>query len=108
MSVTCEHCEAKKWKGEAPGMCCNRGKVQLPRLIDPPEPLRTLDSAESPMSKHFLTNIRRYNSCFQMTSFGTTKEIRESGYMPTFKVQGQVYHRIRSLYPLPNEETKFL
>ncbi|KYO37758.1 hypothetical protein Y1Q_0022044 [Alligator mississippiensis] len=43
-----------------------------------------------------------------MTSFGTTKDIRESGYMPTFKVQGQVYHRIVSLMPLPNEEPKFL
>ncbi|KYO44463.1 hypothetical protein Y1Q_0016764 [Alligator mississippiensis] len=43
-----------------------------------------------------------------MTSFGIIKDIRESGYMPTFKVQGQVYHRIGSLMPLPNEEPKFL
>ncbi|KYO38650.1 hypothetical protein Y1Q_0023365 [Alligator mississippiensis] len=41
-----------------------------------------------------------------MTSFGTTKDIRESGYMPTFKVQGQVYHRNDK--GLPNEERKFL
>ncbi|GBN52737.1 hypothetical protein AVEN_43907-1 [Araneus ventricosus] len=34
------------------------------------------DSAEA---KHFLTNVRRYYSCFHMTSFGTTKETRESG-----------------------------
>ncbi|GBM74318.1 hypothetical protein AVEN_193308-1 [Araneus ventricosus] len=108
MSVICEHCEAKKWKGETPGMCCSGGKVQLPRLVDPLEPLRTLLIGASAEAKHFLTNIRRYNSCFQMTSFGTTKEIRESGYMPTFKVQGQVYHRIGSLYPLPNEKPKFL
>ena len=43
-----------------------------------------------------------------MTFFGTTKEIREPGYMPTFKVQDQVYHRIGSLQPLPNEEPKFM
>ena len=43
-----------------------------------------------------------------MTSFGTTKEIKEPGYMPTFKIQGQVYHRIGSLLPLQNEEPKFL
>ncbi|GBM88714.1 hypothetical protein AVEN_204009-1 [Araneus ventricosus] len=89
-------------------MCCSGGKVQLPRLVDLPEPLHTLLIGDSTEAKHFLTNIRRYNSCFQMTSFGTTKEIREPGYMPTFKVQGQVYHRIGSLYPLPNEEPKFL
>ncbi|GBM90194.1 hypothetical protein AVEN_239939-1 [Araneus ventricosus] len=89
-------------------MCRNGGKVQLPRLMDPPESLRTLLIGDSAEAKQFLTNIRGYNSCFQMTSFGTTKEIRESGYMPTFKVQGQVYHRIVSLYSLPNEEPKFL
>ncbi|GBM44518.1 hypothetical protein AVEN_175615-1 [Araneus ventricosus] len=108
MPVICQHCEAKKWKGETPGMYCSGGKVQLPRLVDPPEPLRTLLIGDSAEAKHFLTNIRRYNSFFQMTSFGTTKEIREPGYMPTFKVQGQVYHRIGSLYPLSNEEPKFL
>lgn len=43
-----------------------------------------------------------------MTSFGTTKRIREPGYMSTFKIQGQVYHRIGSLQPLPYEEPKFL
>ncbi|KYO26112.1 hypothetical protein Y1Q_0003864 [Alligator mississippiensis] len=43
-----------------------------------------------------------------MASFGTIKDIRESGYMPTFKVQGQVYHQIGSLMPLLNEEPKFL
>ena len=59
-------------------------------------------------AKHFQENIRRYNSCFQMTSFGTTKEIKELSYMPTFKIQGQVYHHIGSLLPLQNEEPKFL
>ena len=108
MSITCQHCEAKKWKGEAPGMCCSGGKVQLMPLMDPPEPLSAFLIGNSMETKHFLQNIRRYNSCFQMTSFGTTKEIREPGFMPTFKVQGQVYHRIGSLQSLPNEDPKFL
>jgi hypothetical protein len=43
-----------------------------------------------------------------MTSFGCTKEIREKGFMPTFKIQGQVYHRIGSLMPVEDEEPKFL
>ncbi|CAG9764524.1 unnamed protein product [Ceutorhynchus assimilis] len=42
-----------------------------------------------------------------MTSFGATNIIREN-YMPTFKIQGQIYHRAGSLLPLPNEEHKFL
>ena len=28
--------------------------------------------------------------------------------MPTFKVQGQVYHLAESLLPLPNEEARYL
>ena len=37
-----------------------------------------------------------------MTSFGANV-IRESGYMPTFKVQGQIYHSIGSIFPNTNE-----
>jgi hypothetical protein len=33
-----------------------------------------------------------------MTSFGA-KQIVEEGFMPTFKVQGQVYHLYGSLIP---------
>ena len=43
-----------------------------------------------------------------MTSFGADKEVTEHGYMPTFKVQGQVYHTIGSLLPMAGEEAKFL
>ncbi|GBM05324.1 hypothetical protein AVEN_46866-1 [Araneus ventricosus] len=43
-----------------------------------------------------------------MTSFDSTREIREQGFKPTFKVQEQVYHRISSLQLQTNEEPKFL
>ncbi|GFQ92393.1 helitron_like_N domain-containing protein [Trichonephila clavata] len=97
-----------KFKGEAPGLCCSGGKVHLPVLRDPPEPLHTLLSSDSVCAKLFQKNIRRYNSCFQMTSFGSSKQIIETGFMPTFKVQGQGYHRIGSIFPCPAEEPKFL
>lgn len=60
-------------------------------------------------SKEFLNNIRKYNSSFQMTSFGTSVPIsKTSGFMPTFKIQGQIYHKVGSLLPLPNQESSFL
>ena len=108
MTVVCSHCSATKFKGETSGLCCKNGKVQLPTLQTPPEPLKHLLLGDTPESRHFLDNIRKYNSCFQMTSFGTTKEVREPGYMPTFKIQGQVYHTVGSLLPLPDEQPKFL
>lgn len=42
-----------------------------------------------------------------MTSFGA-KIISERNFMPTFKVQGQVYHLIGSLLPEKDKTSKFL
>lgn len=42
MSVVCPHCKALKFSGETPGLCCAGGKVKLPQLVPPPEPLRSL------------------------------------------------------------------
>ncbi|XP_062518309.1 uncharacterized protein LOC134193499 [Corticium candelabrum] len=107
MTNVCVNCGAMKWKGEAPGMCCSSGKVKLATLQDPPLLLKSLLLGDSETSRHFLTNIRKYNSAFQMTSMGCN-EIKEThGWNPCFKVQGQVYHLIGSLCPLPNEESKF-
>ena len=72
MDVVCNHCQAKKYKGEPPGMCCSNGKVKLPPLKVPPEPLLSYLSGSTADSKHFLKNVRAYNSSFQMTSFGAS------------------------------------
>ncbi|XP_053945168.1 uncharacterized protein LOC128854792 isoform X2 [Anastrepha ludens] len=85
MSIECIHCKELKFRNETPGMCCAGGKVKLPVLELPPEPSNSLVFGNSPTSKHFLLNIKKYNSCFQMTSFGATNIIRD-GFMPTFKV----------------------
>ncbi|XP_055312023.1 uncharacterized protein LOC129574268 [Sitodiplosis mosellana] len=100
-------CKALKFKNEKPGMCCANGKVKLPDLISPPEPLLSLVSGVTSESKHFLINVRMYNACFQMTSYGATK-IMNDHYMPTFKIQGQIYHRAGSLLPSSDGEHKFL
>lgn len=107
MNNICRHCKALKFRNGTPGICCANGKVQLPDLLPPPEPLQTLLLGDTPQSKHFLANIRKYNSCFQMTSFGATNIVRED-FMPTFKVQGQIYHQAGSLLPLPDQDHKFL
>ncbi|GFT07427.1 ATP-dependent DNA helicase [Trichonephila clavipes] len=107
MDKICMYCSALKFKNETRGVCCASGKVKLPELHSPPEPLSTFLSAVTRVSKHFLENIRKYNSCFQMTSFGATNIVREN-YMPTFRVQGQIYHHAGSLLPLPDADHKLL
>ncbi|XP_076258595.1 uncharacterized protein LOC143195400 isoform X2 [Rhynchophorus ferrugineus] len=42
-----------------------------------------------------------------MTSFGATNAVREN-FMPTFKIQGQIYHRAGSLLPVSDSDNKFL
>lgn len=107
MNVVCQYCKAFKFKNEASGLCCASGQVKLTPLEPPPEPLHSLVSGNGPDSKHFLTHIQQYNNCFQMTSFGATKVIQEN-FMPTFKIQGQIYHLTGSLLPTPNNDYKFL
>ncbi|KAL4132202.1 hypothetical protein QTP88_009407 [Uroleucon formosanum] len=73
----------------------------------PPEPLRSLLEGDHPDHDHFINRTKKYNSCFQMTSFGA-KQIVKEGFMPTFKVQGQVYHLYGSLIPNTQENPQFL
>ncbi|XP_029643352.1 uncharacterized protein LOC115217809 [Octopus sinensis] len=107
MCFNCQFCNAKKWAGEPPAMCCLNGKVSLPPLRELPDPLKELLTGSTSRSSKFLQLIRKYNCAFQMTSFGANV-VRETGWMPTFKVQGQVYHHIGSLQPLQNCKPLFL
>lgn len=105
--LPCIWCCAFKWQDESNGMCCNGGKVQLHAIQHYPEPLQSLLIHQDARSEQFLSSIRKYNGCFQMTSFGA-KEVRGGNFMPTFKVQGQVYHRIGSIMAKPQTQPSFL
>ena len=81
MSKICPYCKALKFNGETMGMCCASGKVKLPLLAAPPEPLKTFLTGTTSESKRFLSQIRKYNSFFQMTSFGAQIENPRSIYV---------------------------
>lgn len=113
MDKECLHCNALKFKNEPAGMCCSSGKVQLHVIDTPPEPLKGLLFGTNPDSNVFLKSIRTFNSCFQMTSFGATEIVKNNTvygqqFNSTFKVKGQIYHKVGSLLPMPNEAHKFL
>lgn len=93
-------------------MCCVSGKVQLPEIETPSEPLNGLLIGTDPDSNAFLKSIRTFNSCFQMTSFGATEKVRNTNangqeYNSTMEIRGQVYHKIGSLLPMSNEPHTF-
>ncbi|GFU41103.1 uncharacterized protein TNCV_1058351 [Trichonephila clavipes] len=70
MMIVCSYCKTLKFSSETKGLCCAVGKIKLPQLREPPEPLKTCLARYTAESKHFLSNIRKYNSCFQISSFG--------------------------------------
>ncbi|XP_070143803.1 uncharacterized protein [Drosophila kikkawai] len=106
LSVVCQHCNALKFRLETPGLCCAGGKIKLPVLAHPPEPLYSLLYGNSAQSNSFLKLAQKYNGCFQMTSFGA--EVQQSGYNPSYKIQGQIHHRAGALLPPQNKHHKFL
>jgi hypothetical protein len=64
------------------------------------------------MQQMHAKHLRKNNAAFQVTSFGVNKPKYQNeysnGFFTTFKSQGQCYHRIGGLLPLPNEEHQFL
>ncbi|GFT11214.1 helitron_like_N domain-containing protein [Trichonephila clavipes] len=97
----CQHCHAFKYKGESAGLCCASGKVSLPPLNPPPVPLKTLLAGDTSHSKLFLRKIHKFNSCFQMTSFGATKIVHNVGgcnFESTFKIQEATSANMRCIY----------
>lgn len=85
MDVVCEYCGTLKLSGETPGICCLNGKMKLPLLTPPYEPLYSLLSVETQESRHFLANTQKYKGCFQIMSF-RVDIIEERGLNLTFKV----------------------
>lgn len=73
-----------------------------------PEPLRSLTSETTAQFKLFLQNIYKYNSCFQMTSFGTINIVQETGYVLMFIMQRPIDPQAGSLLPEPSQNPKIL
>ncbi|XP_050502985.1 uncharacterized protein LOC126882221 [Diabrotica virgifera virgifera] len=95
MDNICQFCHAKKFSKETAGLCCMNGKIRLPPLEAPPQEFLHYMTGETQESKHFLQNIRSYNSCFQMTSFGVTStNTNRNKFEYVFSIQGQIYHKI--------------
>lgn len=101
----------KKYKARYPrfSMCCKQGRIILPLYRRPPQPLYDLFNKQDQRGKFFLANIRSFNSMFAFTSMGgkIDTKINDGGGPPIFVLNGENYHQIGSLLPLPDKEPKF-
>ncbi|CAN6910734.1 unnamed protein product [Brassica oleracea] len=108
--LECPSCGALVWQSESTGRdprtkelrftCCNQGQIKLPHLRQPPPVLAKLLKC-----KQFRETIRVYNVLLAFTSIGANIDYSAVfGRGPfTFRIQGQTYHRIRSLIPKPGK-----
>ena len=69
-----------------------KGKVVLPPLQRPPDLMWDLLTKEDAESRHFRTNIRRYNSVFNMASSSARVDQSIETGVRSFKVNGMVHH----------------
>nr|GEX79200.1 hypothetical protein [Tanacetum cinerariifolium] len=80
-------------------LCCQKGKVVLPRFKEVPPPLNKLLDYNEATTTRFKDQIRVYNDMFCFTSFRAKIDhsinTRRGPY--TFRVYGQNYHRMGSL-----------
>lgn len=105
LKKVCMNCGSKLFVGESNNMCCNSGKIELPRYPRPPEVLLELLENRNINSAHFFANIRNYNNAFSMTSLGCNEEFCNN---LTFKVCGKVCHKIGSIFPAREDDPRFL
>ena len=105
----CKWCKAKKWAGETEGLCCKKGKVNLPPFPDPPEPLFSLYNRTHPKHNEFFDHIRIYNSLFQLASSSATPpaDIAPDVTVFNFTICGRVHHRMGPLLPPQSQQPKF-
>ncbi|XP_025617071.1 uncharacterized protein [Arachis hypogaea] len=91
-------------------MCCNGGKVSLPR-VNAPQELLEIFLDPSAEGNHFRKHIRGYNHVFSFTSCGVhiDEQLAITGRgIYTFRAQGSIYHSIGGFHPDQSTRPRFL
>lgn len=90
-------------------MCCNNGKITLPKPWLPPQAICDLFFGQGEKSKQFLQNIRTYNNMFCFTSMGRRidRTVNKGGGPPIFRINGQNCHYMGSLLPVEGKSPHF-
>ncbi|KAK9669021.1 hypothetical protein RND81_13G103600 [Saponaria officinalis] len=92
-------------------ICCQKEKVELPLLQDPPEYLKELlDPNGGRRSSEFRRLIRSYNTIYAFTSIGgkVDNAINQGSAPYCFRLCGQNHHNIGSFLPRDGKQPRFL
>jgi len=90
-------------------LCCENGKVLLPNLPATPQELEVILTSKESSAVKFQNQIRMYNSVLAFTSLGPkVDESITGGPGPySFRIQGELYHKIGSLCPAEGQRPQF-
>ena len=104
----CKFCGALLFNKENSQMCCADGKVKLPEIEQPFELAALLQDPR--YEKHYYDSARYYNNILR---FGTLECGRKRppgdgrGYGPVILMNGDIQHRVQSVFVKPGEEPTF-
>jgi hypothetical protein len=90
-------------------LCCENGKIMLPNLLTTPQELEVFLTSKERSAVKFRDQIRMYNSVLAFTSLGAKvdESVTGSPRPYSFRIQGELYHRIGSLCPLEGQRPQF-
>ncbi|EKM75762.1 hypothetical protein AGABI1DRAFT_131993 [Agaricus bisporus var. burnettii JB137-S8] len=102
-SFCCRACHALHWKDEEASrqpalhtflLCCHHGKVMLPFLQQPPEPLYDFYIGNTAQARSFQQNLVQYNAALAFTSLGVSPDnaVNLQPGPPVFRVHGELMH----------------
>lgn len=110
LNTKCLHCNAMHFQGECSrrnvsghefsdfNSCCKSGKVQLQKVSETPEPLRSIFQGNSTLSRSFFLRPRMYNNSFAFTSMVAEAAGAVNGPQ-SYRIHGQVFHQSSALLP---------
>jgi len=90
-------------------LCCENGKVLLPNLPATLQELEVLLTNKKSNVVKFRDQIRMYNSVLAFTSLGAKvdESVTRGPRSYSFRIQGELYHKIESLCPAKGQWPQF-
>jgi len=90
-------------------LCCKNGKVLLPSLPATSQELKVLLTSKDASAVKFRDQIRMYNSKLAFTSLNAKVDefVTRAPGSYSFRIQGEFYHKIKSLCPAKGQHPQF-